>query len=78
MLGKRNKSQQIIKLGSETITEKGILHLLKDGDVGRYVVWLQPYEYWKGKQIRSYKNWRRLKRGTLGECRQFIKAYKGS
>lgn len=73
MFGK--SKSKVILLGSETKIKDGILHLLKDGDVGGYVVWYQPYETWQGKKYPSYQNWRRLKRGTLGECRKFIKDY---
>ena len=70
---RKDKNTNIIKLGSETATEKEIYHLLRDGDRGKYVVMVQPYETWQGKKIRSYKNWHRLTNGTLGECRRAIK-----
>lgn len=70
---RRNKKSEIIKLGSETETPNGIYHLLRDGDRGKYVVWVQPYETHKGQKVRSYKNWHRLKNGSLGECRRTIK-----
>ena len=70
---RRSKKNEIIKLGSETETTNGVYHLLRDGDRGKYVVWVQPYETWKGEKIRSYKNWHRLKNGSLGECRRLIK-----
>lgn len=70
---KRRKKSEIIKLGSETETSNGVYHLLRDKDRGKYVVWVQPYETWNGKKIRSNKNWHRLKNGSLGECRSIIK-----
>lgn len=70
---RRNKKNEIIKLGSETETTNGVYHLLRDGDRGKYAVWVQPYETWKGQKIRSYTNWHRLKNGSLGECRRLIK-----
>lgn len=70
---RKNKKNDIIKLGSETEASNGVYHLLRDGDRGKYAVWVQPYDTWQGKKIRSYKNWHRLQNGTLGECRRVIK-----
>lgn len=73
MFGK--SKSKVVLLGSETKIKDGILHLLKDGDVGGYVVWHQPYTMHRGKKILSYNGWHCLKHGTLGECRRFIKDY---
>lgn len=70
---RRDKKSEIIKLGSEVETPNGVYHLLRDGDRGKYVVWVQQYETHKGQKVRSYRNWHRLKNGSLGECRRTIK-----
>ena len=70
---RKNKKTNIIKLGSETEAENGVYHLLKDGGRGKYAVWVQPYDKYQGRRIRSYTNWHRLKNGSLGECRRVIK-----
>lgn len=70
---RKHRKNDIIKLGSETEASNGVYHLLRDGDRGKYAVWVQPYDTWQGKKIRSYKNWHRLQNGTLGECRRVIK-----
>lgn len=69
---RKNKKSNIIKLGSETEAENGVYHLLKDGGRGKYAVWVQPYDKYQGRRIRSYTNWHRLKNGSLGECRRAI------
>ncbi len=69
----KSRKTNIIKLGSETKASNGVYHLLRDGDRGKYAVWVQPYDTWQGKKIHSYKNWHRLKNGSLGECRRVIK-----
>ena len=70
---RKHRKNDIIKLGSETEASNGVYHLLRDGDRGKYAVWVQPYYTWHGKKINSYKNWHRLKNGSLGECRRVIK-----
>lgn len=70
--GKQAAKKKVIKLGSETVTENAVYHLLKDKDKGTYTVWAQPFETWQGKKIRSYKNWHRVTEGSLGNCRRTI------
>lgn len=52
---RKNKKSNIIKLGSETEAENGVYHLLKDGGRGKYAVWVQPYDKYQVRRIRSYK-----------------------
>ncbi|MCM1306493.1 MAG: hypothetical protein NC037_01080 [Bacteroides sp.] len=72
MFGKKKRKQNnVVKLGSETTVNNGIIHLLKDGDNGGYCVWRQPIDN-KGRRL--YTGWKRLYAGGLGDCRRYIKS----
>lgn len=47
---RKHRKNDIIKLGSETEASNGVYHLLRDGDRGKYAVWVQPYDTWQGKK----------------------------
>lgn len=76
MLKAKKDRIAVIKPGTETETDDGVLHLVI-GETGKYTVLLQPYEEWKGKRIPSDKGWRTVKSGSLRECSAAINKASG-